>query len=311
MNIIIHATKSRKMHFNNKLLLTIVKLNLNNDFFCIENTKINTLEESVINLEKREQIKTIIILLDSYDTFVHDNINFITEKKNIKFYIHVCDMHFKSRRPDYNKRCSEIYSILHNHDHIYIFSYYWYHFICKYNIKKENLISFPLFVDVDYKINFNTNVINKILISGEINGWYPIRQYLVSLNNKNIDVLSIVDNIREEAYLNYLNNYLCCFTCCASKDTPYIVGKFFEIPFTGSLLLAYDEYVKEPLKELGFIDEINYISCTKNNIIEKIEWICDEKNIDKINEIRLNGYNFVRKYHTNHNRFELLKKLCK
>jgi len=41
--------------------------------------------------------------------------------------------------------------------------------------------------------------------------------------------------------------------------------------------LAYDEYVKNPLMEIGFKDNKNYISCTKENVIDKINYICDEK----------------------------------
>ena len=40
---------------------------------------------------------------------------------------------------------------------------------------------------------------------------------------------------------------------------------------------------------------------------EKINWIMDDSNIEKINEIRLNGYNLVRKQDTWLNRLEKFK----
>jgi hypothetical protein len=69
--------------------------------------------------------------------------------------------------------------------------------------------------------------------------------------------------------MKYLSTFICCFTCCGNLATPYIINKFFEMPASGSLLLAYDEFVKEPLAQLGFIDTVNYISCTRHNIAEK------------------------------------------
>jgi hypothetical protein len=73
----------------------------------------------------------------------------------------------------------------------------------------------------------------------------------------------------------------------------------------------YDEHVKEYLKELGFQDGYNYISCNYNNIIEKINYICDINNIDEINKIRLNGYNLVLNNHTEKNRYNLINNLIK
>jgi len=73
--------------------------------------------------------------------------------------------------------------------------------------------------------------------------------------------------------------------------------------------LAYDEYVKNPLMEIGFKDNENYISCTKENVIDKINYICDEKNRKEINRIRLNGYTLVKTNHTIINRFDTLFRL--
>ena len=39
----------------------------------------------------------------------------------------------------------------------------------------------------------------------------------------------------------------------SNNNTPYIVNKFFEIPAAGCLLLAYDEYVQDALKELTLL----------------------------------------------------------
>ena len=121
-----------------------------------------------------------------------------------------------------------------------------------------------------------------------------------------IDRLPRGANITGQNYINYLSEYLCCFTCCLTKDTPYIINKFFEIPASGSLLLAYDEWVKDGLKEIGFIDGENYISCNKDNILEKIEWICNDKNRNEVDRIRKNGNDLVKNNHTDECRYKFI-----
>ena len=98
-------------------------------------------------------------------------------------------------------------------------------------------------------------------------------------------------------YIKLLSSYLACFTCCSTMDTPYLISKFFEIPGSGSLLVAYDEHVKDQLKELGFIDGCNYISVTQENFVKKLNYILDPQNRTKINTIRYNGYELIESRH--------------
>jgi hypothetical protein len=131
-------------------------------------------------------------------------------------------------------------------------------------------------------VEFNDKPINnKILLSGTKTKEYPARKKLnhISGYNNNIDVLTNGIYLGHN-YIKYLNSYLCCFTCCANKSLPYIIGKFFEIPSSGSLLFAYDEFVKSELVKLGFIDGENYISCTLNNMEEKIAYIINPDNLN-------------------------------
>ena len=103
-----------------------------------------------------------------------------------------------------------------------------------------------------------------------------------------------------------MSGYIACFACCSNENTPYIVNKFFEIPGSGSLLLAYDELVKEPLGELGFIDGENYISCNRENVLRKIEWICNPRNMERVNKIRKNGLELVKNKHTDLVRYKMI-----
>ena len=90
-----------------------------------------------------------------------------------------------------------------------------------------------------------------------------------------------------------------------------MINKCFEIPAAGCLLLLYDEHIKDPLKKIGFIDGINYISCNKVNLLEKIDFICNEKNIKIITDIRKKGQKLVYERHTLTKRYEQLYNLCK
>ena len=102
------------------------------------------------------------------------------------------------------------------------------------------------------------------------------------------------------SYAKILNEHLCCFADCSIYG--YIVSKYFEIPATGALLLAEnpnkDHKEFDNLESLGFIDNVNYISCTKDNIQDKINWILDPLNKCKIDEIRKNGMEMVRNNHS-------------
>ena len=240
--------------------------------------------------------------------FYHiNNLECILSSKNITFYINENDIHYLNSKPKTFDRYMRFRNILINNDHIYVLAYYWYHYKKLYNIKPSNNICFPKFVEKCLYIN--KTPIMEIVLSGSITKQYPMRKHIRSLNHSSIKILNHTDNIRGDNYHLFLNKYICAFSCCSNNSTPYIVNKFFEIPASGCLLLAYDEFVKEPLKEIGFIDGENYISCTKNNIVEKIEYICDENNIDVINKIRTCGYNLVKNNHTKMNRYELLMKL--
>ena len=182
--------------------------------------------------------------------------------------------------------------------------------------KPKNLYFFPH--SCRWICDYNDNPINKILISGRISDIYPDRKFAYSyaVNNPDIfDSLKCNFNYRlndedinynsqliyGEKYYKYLNKYLCCFVDTA-RD--YILAKIFEICGSGSLLLCMDTNVKNIMKELGFIENINYISCSKNNFDEKIKYITNKDNIDNINLIRKNGYLLIKNNHTWDKRME-------
>lgn len=305
MNIIIYPDPDKKeikkveKIFSNPFCL--------DSFTYYKDSGIKSMEEKFGKLV--DNINSIFIFKDNYGIFLKTNIDFILKNKKIKFFILENDIHYLKSKSNAYDRYMLLRNCLQNNTHINILSFYWYHYKKLYKINKSNLFCFPRLAPNNSIIEINNNPDMKILLSGSLSKQYPMRKYLKNLNHSSIKILTHKDNIRGEDYYKYINKFVCAFSCCSNKNTPYIVSKFFEIPATGTLLLAYDEFVREPLKELGFIDGVNYISCNKNNIIKKIEWICDIKNKEKVYKIRKNGQELVVSKHTLKNRFDFIYNL--
>jgi Glycosyl transferases group 1 len=93
-------------------------------------------------------------------------------------------------------------------------------------------------------------------------------------------------------YSKEINKAKIFFTCGSTLNYP--VMKFFEVPACNTLLLAESN---NDIFELGFRDKVNFISCKSNDVKEKAEFYLKNKKIR--NQISKNGYNFIRKRHSN------------
>ena len=178
---------------------------------------------------------------------------------------------------------------------------------------------------VKYNIEFNKNSINKILVSGRgrKNTYrYPMRvfMYALSLKDDRIEYFKPDHSYREdidkceqitcgENFIKKLNQYRVCFSDDSTPHSPYIVCKFVEILSSGALLLASLNYTQSYFAKMGFIDGEHYISISKEDYNEKIEYIFDEKNREEIDKIRLSGYNLCNTYHTSEHRAMQLKEI--
>jgi len=89
----------------------------------------------------------------------------------------------------------------------------------------------------------------------------------------------------------------------------YLVAKYFEIPATGALLMA-DGVVGEPLRCLGFMDNVHYISVSEENLEEKIQYVLDENNETRIDAIRQRGQQLVLSSHRTSDRARLIDRSC-
>lgn len=188
---------------------------------------------------------------------------------------------------------------------------------------RDKFVFFPMFISKKAyeKIPFKQYPLTKCLISGVSNNvvaekFYPLRNYIVNTPNKKVDILNHPGyniNINDydktlfsvgDEYKYTLNTYL--GDIATSSVTGYVVQKYFEIPASGSLLLA--EYVPDMLSS-GFVEGYNFVKITRENIFDVVENVCSNP-LAYIN-IRNQSRNWVFKYHTEENRYEQLKGVLK
>lgn len=160
-------------------------------------------------------------------------------------------------------------------------------------------------------IKFNETPTNAVFTSGAISWHYPFREYVQSLNDERIvrkghpgyhAKFSEDSSGVAKDYQKILNSYICCFTDASIYG--YVLLKNFEIAGSGSLLLT-DRLIEPQMNELGFVDNVNCMFCTKETFVEKINFILDLKNRDKIDQIRKAGMELVHSRHLTSHRTQL------
>ena len=163
-------------------------------------------------------------------------------------------------------------------------------------------------------ISFNDKPKQKILVSGNMGGTYPLRRFVAALNRESIEVLAHpgyhgFDREKSAVRIRWfqrLNEYLCCFTDALTYR--YIVLKNFEIPSVGALLLT-DKAVEKEMNQLGFIDYETCIFCDQDSFLEKASWILDEKNRDQVDRMRRGGMKLVWDRHLTRHRADQINSL--
>ena len=239
---------------------------------------------------------------------------FIYNKPNIKTILIWDDCHLLMNKNQ--KIRDDYYNFINKHD-IFICTY-GYLYLNDPNIKSKIYSINHCFIPEFIPINNNPEKLNKINIVGTINESYDLRKFIydnyfnnpylnfyntnyVIQNNNFIIGNSLIDN----EWYNYINSFKVNFTDTGIndeyKDRKYIVSKFFEIGSLNTLLLCDDRVIEE-ISLLGLEEDIHYISCNKNNFIEKVNYILNYLSEDKYNNIINNCKNVIHKYHCINNR---------
>ncbi len=149
------------------------------------------------------------------------------------------------------------------------------------------------------KLPYNDNPNMKCLLSGARNPKvYPLRSFV----RKNAGELVVCPPSRYvgDSYARLLHSYFCGIATPSIFN--YALGKYYEIPAAGSLLLASEI---SDFRKAGFIPNRHYIPITKSNVIRTI--LRCLKNPGKYEHIRKRGMKFVRKNHSVINRMDSLK----
>ena len=263
--------------------------------------KLNTNFNAIIS--EYENIESILVIENHNSILIYHIFNNFFEN-SIKKYIVVDDFHkFKKLK---------IKNYYSNFDKIFVT--YYNPFLKLYpNVDSSKVIWCPHGHTEDFLINFNKQPVNKIFLSGAIGPIYPMRTYMLKLYKRGYggrinylphpgyisfdygENIKPIDIKAGKSYASIINDHICCFTDCSEYE--YVLLKYFEIPATGSLLLAVNPQ-DDKLEKLGFIDGVNYINCTCENLKEKINWILDIKNRNLVDKIRKNGMELVRSKHS-------------
>lgn len=190
----------------------------------------------------------------------------------------------------------------------------------------DKFVFVPQAATNEFMIDLNDDPEEKICLSGFINDVYPQRTKMAKLKkgkfSDNIFQLEHPgyskvkkDGVVGRKYAELLNKYLCCFSDSGEhnylgKKVYYVVSKFFEIPATGSLLMANEE-VKDILGELGFKDMENYVEFNIDNMEDKIRFILDNENRKLVDKIRGKGQQLVYNQHMAKHRAKIIHEtLC-
>lgn len=279
----------------------------NYDYFLIDTNDYHAnssiIEAAENNDFKMEDVSNIMVIENHDEVLIHHIFKDIYEFKDI-LHIYADDIH----------KNEHLKHINYYENFCKIFVAYKEPFLKKYlEVDKEKVYWIPHAFTDDHRNSFNENPINKVLVSGKSGSIYPLRRFMIkeaALNKQKFSMLSH-PNYKKFDYENLkglqigknfgkaLNNHVCCFTDCSSFQ--YILAKYFEIPASGSLLLAEDTEYGD-MEKLGFIDNVNYIKCNKNNVISKVNWILNPVNANEINNIRLSGQHHVLNNHHISNR---------
>jgi hypothetical protein len=186
---------------------------------------------------------------------------------------------------------------------------------------RKNLVWIPHAASPDFMLPYNAYPENSVFLSGSISQHYPLRQQMMKLSTEGsysiknhrhpgydvgYDYNSNPDIGR--GYAEKINKYRVGFTDCNTFQ--YVVAKYFEIPATGSLLLA-EGAVKEPLKELGFIENMHYVSVSKENLEDRVKYVLDKRNREELDQVRRRAQELVWERHTTSDRAKLIDEVCR
>jgi hypothetical protein len=186
-----------------------------------------------------------------------------------------------------------------------------------FGVKKVAWI--PHSASPDFMLRYNEQPENAIFLSGYVHNCYPLRLRVKALHDRGSYPIAVQNHPGYGEFdfetstrvgpgcARQMNSYRAAFT--DASEYGYSVAKYFEIPATGSLLLA-DRAISVPLRRIGFVDGVHYIGVSNEDLEEKLEYVLDKNNHHELDEIRRKGQELVWKKHKTSDRARLIDEIC-
>jgi hypothetical protein len=184
----------------------------------------------------------------------------------------------------------------------------------------KEVVWIPNSASPDFMLDYNEHPIDAILLSGAIHPVYPLRCKMKSLYDLQAYPIVFhphpgyrcgydynIDPRVGRGYATKINWLRAAFADCSKYK--YVVKKYFEIPATGSLLLA-DGGVSEQMAKLGFVEGVHYIAASSENLEEMIRYVLSERNRSEIDAIRRRGQELVLNRHKTADRARMIDEVC-
>ncbi|HEX8847854.1 MAG TPA: glycosyltransferase [Pyrinomonadaceae bacterium] len=199
------------------------------------------------------------------------------------------------------------------------YGYTWKDYYPEISTKRVEWV--PHSASPDFMLPYNPQPKNSIFLSGAITIHYPLRQQMKLLQET--QCYPIVhhchpgyhsqydyDNDKDvgRGYAELINKHRAGFT--DSLIYKYVVAKYFEIPATGTLLLA-DDRVSAPLSKLGLMENSHYLPVSGDNLEERIRYVLDEDNHPELDEIRRRGQELIWEKHKTSDRARQINEVCR
>jgi hypothetical protein len=256
-----------------------------------------------------------VILFWELDWFVAGLADQVERLDCLKAFI-ANDLHWKSEASRWNRiLCYMIVDI--------VFSTYAYRFHEFYPEVREfaRCIWLPRSASPDFLLPFNFEAENAVLLSGALSSCYPLRRRMKDLcdsgrqrivHHPHPGYRSRFDHEADprvgRGYGRLINGYRAAFT--DSSDYRYTVAKHFEIPATGSLLLA-DRAVAGPLERLGFVAGEHYIATSDDDLEDQVRFVLEGAHAPELDAIRRRGQELVWGRHKTSDRAASIDAACR
>jgi hypothetical protein len=184
----------------------------------------------------------------------------------------------------------------------------------------KRIVWVPHAASPEFMLPLNNIAENVIFLSGMINHHYPLRQRLKALAEEtefhvvehphpgyecthNHETSGVVG----AGYARRINASRAAFTDASNFN--YLLAKFFEIPATGSLLLA-DAAVEKELSQLGFCQRVHYVPVSEATLERELRYVLDANNHAELDEMRRRGQHLVWERHKTSDRAKLINDVC-